>query len=99
MCVAVQTRNGIKLFHADANNMPFQDNQFATSIVATGVIDFLDDDDDQIRMILNEVKRVTDDQGEIFVAFIGFTPQNEELFRYVGAITDSGKLYMPNHCL
>jgi hypothetical protein len=93
MVAYAEKRRGIKLFHANANDMLFQDNQFAASIVATGVIDFLDDDD-QITEILNEVKRVTDEHGEIFVGFLGFTPQNEELLRYVGAITHSGKLRM-----
>lgn len=89
MVAYAEKRRGIKLFHANANNMPFQDNQFASSIVATGVIDFLDDND-QIRKILNEVKRVTASQGEIFIAFLGFTPQTEDLLRYVGMISDSG---------
>lgn len=88
-----EKRRNIKLFHANANKMPFQDKQFASSIVASGVIDFLNDSD-QIRMIINEVKRVTSQQGRIFVTFIGFTPADENLLRYAGVITPNDNLRM-----
>ncbi len=79
-------RRGIKLFLIDANNMPFEKGQFKAAIVATGVIDYLNDPI-QIGAILNEVRRVTDVQGEIFVALFGATPQFEELIRYIGFLS------------
>ncbi len=36
-------RRGIDLIQADAGKMPFADNSYRTSIIATGVIDFIDD--------------------------------------------------------
>jgi ubiquinone/menaquinone biosynthesis C-methylase UbiE len=86
-----EKRRGIKLLHANANDMPFQDGQFKTSIIATGVVDFMDKTD-QIGAIINEVKRVTDAQGEIFVASMGMTPQTEELLQYIGIMSDSNQL-------
>ena len=95
MVAYAEKRRGIKLIQANANDMPFQDNQFKTSIVATGVIDFMDNTD-QIGAIINEVKRVTDNQGEIFIAFISHTPQGEEFYRYIGAISDDDRLSIGN---
>jgi len=91
MVAYAEKRRGIKLFQANANNMPFQDGQFKTSIIATGVVDFLDHAD-QIGAIIREVKRVTDDRGEIFVASIGLTPQNEEMAKYIGIMSDDNRV-------
>jgi SAM-dependent methyltransferase len=88
MVAYAEKRRGIKLFLANANNMPFEKGQFKTTIVATGVIDFLNDSG-QITAILNEVRRVTDAQGEILVALFGLTPQAEELFKYIGFLSDN----------
>lgn len=62
MVAYAEKRRGIKLFLANANNMPFEKDQFKTSIAATGVIDFVNDAG-QISAIINEVRRVTDAQG------------------------------------
>ena len=83
-----EKRRGIKLFLANANNMPFEKGQFKTTIIATGVIDFLSDSA-QIAAILNEVRRVTDAQGEIIVALFGATSQAEELAKYIGVLSDN----------
>jgi len=86
MIAQAAKRRGIKLVHASAENMPFEDGRFATSIVATGVVDFMDDDD-KIRSVIEEVKRVTDDRGEVLIAFYSFAPHVEELMRYNGTIS------------
>jgi SAM-dependent methyltransferase len=88
MVAYAEKRRGIKLFLANANNMPFEKGQFKTTIIATGVIDFLNDSA-QIAAILNEVRRVTDAQGEIIVALFGLTPQAEELAKYIGVLSDN----------
>jgi ubiquinone/menaquinone biosynthesis C-methylase UbiE len=88
MVAFAEKRRGIKLFLANANNMPFEKGQFKTSIIATGVIDFLNETR-QIEAILNEVRRVTDAQGEVLVAFFGITPQTEELAKYIGVLSDT----------
>lgn len=88
-----EKRRSIKLIQASANEMPFRENQFKTTIVATGVIDFLEDFE-QIGSIINETKRVTEDRGNIFVAFLGATPEAEELWRYMGIISDNDRLHL-----
>ena len=88
MVAGAEKRRGIKLFLGNANNMPFENGQFKTSIIATGVLDFMDDRD-QIGAIMNETRRVTGVQGEIIVALLGMTPQLEELARYIGVMSDN----------
>ena len=55
-------RRGIDLIEADARNMPFDDASYQASIIATGVIDFMDDEE-QIKLIIHEVMRVTANSG------------------------------------
>ena len=88
MVAGAERRRGIKLFLGNANNMPFENAQFKTSIIATGVLDFMDDRA-QIGAIMNETRRVTDAQGEIFIALLGLTPQTEELVKYIGILSDN----------
>jgi ubiquinone/menaquinone biosynthesis C-methylase UbiE len=91
MIAYAKKRRGIKLILANANRMPFRSRQFKTSIVATGVVDFLDNIN-EIGAIINETRRVTDAQGEVFVASMGTTAQTEELLRYIGIMSDSNQL-------
>jgi ubiquinone/menaquinone biosynthesis C-methylase UbiE len=80
-------RRGIDLIHADARKMPFADNSYRTSIVATGVIDFIEDKE-LIESIINETLRVTDDTGNVLAAFYKYHPKVEDMLRYAGLITD-----------
>ena len=77
---------GIKLTLADGAHMPFDDNAYNTSIIATGVLDFLDDDKKALE-IIKETKRVTRDSGVILAAFYRYHPRIEEFMRYVGLIS------------
>jgi ubiquinone/menaquinone biosynthesis C-methylase UbiE len=86
-----QKRRGLDLVHADARNMPFAKNSYKTSIIATGVVDFMDDEE-QIKLIINEALRVTDKTGKVFVAFYKYTPKVEALLKYTGIITDDSFL-------
>lgn len=38
------TRRGLRLIEADGRKLPFADNTYATTIIATGVVDFLNDE-------------------------------------------------------
>lgn len=82
-----EERRELKLIQADGADLPFSDNSYETCIVATGVIDFLEDEC-KIRSILNETLRVTVDGGQVLVASYKFHPKVEKLMRYVGLITD-----------
>jgi ubiquinone/menaquinone biosynthesis C-methylase UbiE len=80
-------RRGLKLIQSDAADMPFDDHSFKSSVIATGVVDFMNDDE-QVKKIINETQRVTDKSGDIFVAFYHFPPRVEQLLRYCGLLTD-----------
>ena len=82
-------RRGLRLMEADARNLPFPDKTYSTTIIATGVVDFLDDDA-QIGLIVNEARRVTQDSGKVLVAFFGAHPAAERFARRIGLITDKG---------
>ncbi|MHC4440794.1 MAG: class I SAM-dependent methyltransferase [Planctomycetota bacterium] len=86
-----KTRRGLDLVHANAKNMPFDNDSYKTSIIATGVVDFLDDQE-QIKLIINEALRVTNDSGKVFVAFYKYHPKVEALLKYTGMITDKSLL-------
>lgn len=92
MIMYAKKRRGLNLIQANAKNMPFSDKSYKTSIIATGVVDFLDDEE-QIKLIINEALRVTDDSGKVFVTFYKYHPKVEKLLRYVGGITDKGLLH------
>jgi len=89
MIMYAKKRRGLNLIQANAKNMPFADKSYKTSIITTGVVDFLDDEE-QIKLIINEALRVTDDSGKVFVAFYKYHPKVEKLLRYTGLITDRG---------
>jgi ubiquinone/menaquinone biosynthesis C-methylase UbiE len=91
MVAYAKKRRGLDLTQADAKNMPFSDNRYKTSIIATGVVDFLDDEE-QIRLIIDETFRVTDESGKTFVAFYKYHPKVEKLLRFGNVITDKGSL-------
>src|SRR5208282_6868969 len=52
-------RRGLDLVQADACTMPFGKGSYRTIIYATGVVDFMSDEE-EIRLILNEAKRIAD---------------------------------------
>lgn len=91
MVELAKERRGIDLIEADARELPFADGSYRTSIVATGVVDFLEDEA-QIALILNEVRRVTDGSGSVLVAFYRFHPRVEHLLRIMGPLKDDGHL-------
>ena len=75
-----KSRRGLNLIQANAKDMPFEDRSYKTSIIATGVVDFLSDEE-EIRLIINEARRVTDDSGKVFVAFYRYHPEVERALR------------------
>src|SRR5258706_13536398 len=60
-------RRGLDLIRADAKAMPFGNETYRTVICATGVVDFMGNEK-EIRLIMNEPRRVTVQSGRIFVA-------------------------------
>lgn len=82
-----EKRRGLRLLQANGAELPFADNSYKGSIVATGVIDFMEDTA-LMKSVLDEALRVTEESGEVLVAFYRFHPRAEELMRYMGVLTD-----------
>jgi 2-polyprenyl-3-methyl-5-hydroxy-6-metoxy-1,4-benzoquinol methylase len=64
-----EARRGLKFVQADARAMPFGEGIYETIIIASGVVDFMGDEE-QIGAIMDEAKRIINPSGNIFVAFI-----------------------------
>ena len=95
-------RRGITLVHADARSMPFAAASYATVIYATGVIDFTGEDED-IRAMLMEGRRVVKASGKVFVAFYEVSAAQHNFLTRVGllnngvvALRESFELYLLN---
>lgn len=80
-----RVRRGLALVHAEAKEMPFTKDTYLTIIYATGVIDFIADED-EIRAILNEGRRVAVRSGEIFVGFYRLSPVLEDFMKGMGML-------------
>ena len=93
MVAFAKKRRNLDLILANGNKMPFADDTYQTSIIATGVIDY-SDDDEQIQSIMNETIRITDDSGKVLVAFYRYSSISEQLMRFVGLLTGDGRLRM-----
>ena len=90
MIAFAKKRRGLELILANGKKMPFADNTYQTSIIATGVVDFMDNEE-QIWSILSEALRVTDNAGNILVAFYKFGSIAEQIMRLTGLLTDDGR--------
>jgi SAM-dependent methyltransferase len=80
-------RRGLDLVHADARAMPFGNGTYRTILYATGVVDFMSDED-EIRVILNEARRIADPSGKILVAFYKFSAATEDFVTRLGLLSN-----------
>jgi hypothetical protein len=80
-------RRGIALVQADAKAMPFPSASYETIIYATGVVDFTADED-EIRAILTEGRRVVKESAKAFVAFYKASAAQENFLAMVGLLKD-----------
>lgn len=80
-------RRGLELVHADAAAMPFAGGAYSTILYATGVIDFTADEQ-AIRTILNEGRRVVKPSGSIFVAFYRLSDAVERFLARTGLLRE-----------
>ena len=81
-------RRGLTLIEADAKALPFGAGTYETLIYATGVVDFMGDEE-QIGVILNEAKRIIRPSGKIFVAFYKMSAASEEFLAKLGLLRDN----------
>jgi len=80
-----KSRRGLNLFEADARALPFGEGSYGTILYATGVIDFIADEQ-TIGAILKEGRRVVPASGPHFVAFYRVTPAPEEFLKTTGLL-------------
>ena len=83
-----EERRGLRLVNADAGSMPFHDGSYKTIIYATGVIDFMDDEEG-IHRILREGRRVVQEGGKIFVGFYRLSGAIERFLGRAGLLRES----------
>ena len=83
-----KTRRGLELIQADARHMPFQDGAYQAIVYTTGLVDFIADDED-IRLIMSEARRVVDRSGDIILAFYRFSRTTEGFLTRLGILKDS----------
>jgi SAM-dependent methyltransferase len=81
-------RRGLDLIRADAGAMPLGNGTYQTIIYATGVVDFMSDEE-QIRLIFNEGRRIAVPSGTILVAFCKFSAATEELLIKLGLLSNN----------
>lgn len=84
-------RRGLRMILADGTRLPLAGKSSRTTIVATGVVDLMDDEQ-LIRSIITEAVRVTNHDGSVLVAFYRLNPKAERLFRSAGLITHEDRL-------
>lgn len=80
-------RRGIALIRADAKALPVAAGSYETIIYATGVADFTGEED-EIRAMLTEGRRVVKESGKIFVAFYKASEVEEDFLAMVGLLSD-----------
>lgn len=81
-------RRGLALIHADARALPFGNGAYKTIIYATGVIDFMSDEE-EIRVIMNEASRIAQHSANIFVAFYRFSAATEDFVVRLGLLRNN----------
>jgi SAM-dependent methyltransferase len=81
-------RRGLSLIEADAGSLPFGAGTYDTIIYATGVVDFMGDEE-QIRVILDEARRVISRSGKIFVAFYKLSAASEAFLAKLGLLRNN----------
>src|SRR5579863_5560896 len=78
-------RRRLDLIQADAGAMPLGIGAYRTIIYPTGVVDFMSDEE-KIRVIIDEGRRIVDQSGIILVAFCKFSAATEELLIKLGLL-------------
>lgn len=81
-------RRGLDLVQADASAMPFEAGTYGTIIYATGVVDFMGDEE-EIGVILNEGRRIVKPSGKMFVGFYRLSRALEDFVAKVGLLSNN----------
>lgn len=79
----------LDLIKGDAADLPFDDGEFNTTIISSGVVDY-GADIDMIKLMIKEAKRVTKHDYPVFIAFYQLLPRVEKIYRKIGVIDQNG---------
>ena len=82
---------GLEIVKGDARSLPFEANSFDTVIISSGVVDY-GADEETIKLMINEAKRVLKGGRNLYAAFYQLTPKIENIYRQIGVI-DSDNVY------
>jgi ubiquinone/menaquinone biosynthesis C-methylase UbiE len=85
-------RRGLSLIQADAKAMPLKNGTYRTIICATGVVDFTGDEA-EIKLILDEARRIVIPPGNIFVAFYRVSAALEDFLTRLGLLHNNMLLH------
>ncbi len=80
-----KSRRGLDLIQADATALPMDGAAYETIIYATGVVDFTSDEE-AIRKMFREGRRVMKPGGNTFVAFYRMSPAMEHFLQKLGLL-------------
>src|SRR5262249_9350920 len=80
-------RRRLKLIQADARSMPFGKATYQTIVYATGVVDFMIDEE-EIRVIMKEASRIVRPSGNVLVAFYRVSAASEGMLARMGLLRD-----------
>ncbi len=81
-------RRGLDFVQADARAMPFGKGTYRTIIYATGVVDLMSDEE-EIRVVMNEARRIADHPGNIFVAFYRLSAATQDFLVRLGLLRNN----------
>lgn len=93
MIMRARQRRSLELIQSDAKALPFKNNHYQTVIIATGVIDYIEDNR-VIKDILDESLRVLRRYGKLLIAFYQMEPTVERVYKRIGVIGADKKLYL-----
>jgi ABC-2 type transport system ATP-binding protein len=93
MIIAAKKRRSLDFIRADALALPFRTGSYQTVVIASGVVDYIDDDDVAIR-IIEEAKRLVAPFGNLITAFYQLNPIVEKVYKKMGVVVEDQGYYL-----
>ncbi|MCP4680690.1 MAG: ATP-binding cassette domain-containing protein [Deltaproteobacteria bacterium] len=93
MIVSAKARRGLGLLLANAHNLPFGSEIYRTVIIVSGVVDYLEDDEEATR-IVQEALRVLSPGGMLIIAFYKLSPLMEEVSKKIGVLVNDKEYFI-----
>ncbi len=81
------SRRGQNLLLGDARFIPIRSGAYNTVLIATGVVDYIEDEGLALD-ILRECRRVLSPDGNLLVSFYQIVPAVERAYRRIGVVTE-----------